>query len=36
MKIDWLQELLEKVLNEGQELKAGVLEDAKEVGLSPN
>lgn len=35
MKLDWIEQLMEKVLNEGQELKEGVLESAKEIGLSP-
>ena len=36
IKIDWLEQLMDKVLNEGMELKGGVLEQAKEIGLAPN
>ncbi len=36
IKIDWLEQLMDKVLNEGMELKGGILEQAKEIGLASN
>ncbi len=35
MKVDWLEDLMTKIFEEGQELKGGVLENAKEMGLAP-
>ena len=35
MKIDWLENLMISILEEGQELKGGVLENCKELGYTP-